>query len=212
MIINTNQKGFTLIELVVVIVILGILAVTAAPKFLDIQTDARHSIMHGLKGAMKDAVQEVYGKAVIQDKEHIGDTSTGLNGTACVKLNEQGQCGILNRGKPSTDDLNAINTQFGYPAFAVDLSKVVDGLEGITDDGLGLENIDNGQYKMIGSTESTRANQNYSIFYAGSNDPDFKNINNISSAPASGCYLTYSTPIKDGEQPIITLSPDCESH
>ena len=38
-----KQGGFTLIELVVVIVILGILAVTAAPKFLNLQDDAKNS-------------------------------------------------------------------------------------------------------------------------------------------------------------------------
>ncbi|MGL4750761.1 MAG: type II secretion system protein, partial [Shewanella sp.] len=36
-----RQQGFTLIELVVVIIILGILAVTAAPKFINLQSDAR---------------------------------------------------------------------------------------------------------------------------------------------------------------------------
>lgn len=47
-----RQGGFTLIELVVVIVILGILAVTAAPRFLNLQDDARESALQGLKGAM----------------------------------------------------------------------------------------------------------------------------------------------------------------
>lgn len=50
-----RQGGFTLIELVVVIVILGILAVTAAPRFLNLQSDARASSLDGLKGAMQGA-------------------------------------------------------------------------------------------------------------------------------------------------------------
>ncbi len=47
-----RQQGFTLIELVVVIVILGILAVTAAPKFMNLQGDARNASLQGLKGAI----------------------------------------------------------------------------------------------------------------------------------------------------------------
>lgn len=64
-----RQGGFTLIELVVVIVILGILAVTAAPKFLNLQKDARESSLQGLKGAMSGAAGIVYGKAAIEGKE-----------------------------------------------------------------------------------------------------------------------------------------------
>lgn len=48
-----RQGGFTLIELVVVIVILGILSVTAAPRFLNLQDDARDSAAQGLRGAME---------------------------------------------------------------------------------------------------------------------------------------------------------------
>lgn len=64
-----RQGGFTLIELVVVIVILGILAVTAAPKFLNLQSDARASSLQGLKGAMAGASGIVYGKAAINGVE-----------------------------------------------------------------------------------------------------------------------------------------------
>ncbi|GAL10356.1 MSHA pilin protein MshA [Vibrio astriarenae] len=64
-----KQGGFTLIELVVVIVILGILAVTAAPKFLNLQSDARASSLQGLKGAMAGAAGITYGKAAIDGIE-----------------------------------------------------------------------------------------------------------------------------------------------
>lgn len=46
-------KGFTLIELIIVIVILGVLAVTAAPKFLDVNSDARTASLNGLEGALE---------------------------------------------------------------------------------------------------------------------------------------------------------------
>ncbi|MCK8065841.1 MULTISPECIES: type II secretion system protein [Vibrio] len=64
-----RQGGFTLIELVVVIVILGILAVTAAPRFLNLQDDARESAVQGLKGAMDGAAGIVYGKAAIENQD-----------------------------------------------------------------------------------------------------------------------------------------------
>ncbi|WOH35894.1 type II secretion system protein [Thalassotalea fonticola] len=66
-----KNKGFTLIELVIVIVILGILAATAAPKFIDLTGDARESVMAGLEGSMQSAVEISHAKALIE-----GETAT----------------------------------------------------------------------------------------------------------------------------------------
>lgn len=66
-----RQGGFTLIELVVVIVILGILAVTAAPRFLNFQDDAREASLQGLKGAIDGAAGIVYGKSAMEGEEAI---------------------------------------------------------------------------------------------------------------------------------------------
>jgi MSHA pilin protein MshA len=57
-----NQKGFTLVELVVVIVILGILSAVAVPKFVDMQNEAKQAAIEGARGSVKSAVGLVHAK------------------------------------------------------------------------------------------------------------------------------------------------------
>ncbi|OJH77516.1 Type II secretion system protein G precursor [Vibrio vulnificus] len=57
-----KHAGFTLIELVVVIVILGILAVTVAPRFLNLQDDAKVARLEGMRGAIAAGLAMGYGK------------------------------------------------------------------------------------------------------------------------------------------------------
>lgn len=73
-----KQSGFTLIELVIVIIILGILAVTAAPKFLNLQDDARTATLKGVEGSLNSAAAMVYSKAVIAGQEKNADGSVQL--------------------------------------------------------------------------------------------------------------------------------------
>ena len=72
-----KKQGFTLIELVIVIIILGILSATAVPKFLNLSRDARIASLYGISGALASTSLIVEVKAKI---ENVVDGSIEMNG------------------------------------------------------------------------------------------------------------------------------------
>jgi len=96
-----KQKGFTLIELVVVIALLGILAAFAIPRFASLETEARSATTQGLSGSVRSAAAMAHGLFL----------ATGTS-----PVNMEGNPILITNGYPDADDIAdtlADSTGFG---------------------------------------------------------------------------------------------------
>ncbi len=78
-----NQKGFTLIEIIAVLVILGILAAVAIPKFFDLQGESRQKAVEGALASVQSTLTQQYSQGLLNG-DYNATSGPHANGTVNV--------------------------------------------------------------------------------------------------------------------------------